>query len=101
MIMDPGQSETTSRLAIVAALREIAARLRSAGDNRFRAHAYEQGADAVESLSDGALSERLAAGTLTSVDGIGPALARVVTELATKGRSELLERMRAETPPGL
>jgi len=99
--MDARQSAAANRPAIAAALREIAARLRLAGNNRFRARAYEDGANAVEALSDGALGEHLAAGTLTSVDGIGPALAHVVAEIATKGRSELLERLRAETPPAL
>jgi DNA polymerase (family 10) len=101
MTMDAGQPEPTSRLAIVAALHEIAARLRLAGDNRFRARAYDEAADAVEALSDDALREFLATDTLTSIDRIGPAVARVVVEMATRGRSELLERMRADSPAAL
>ena len=101
MTMDAGQPEPTSRPAIVAALHEIAARLRLAGDNRFRARAYDEAADAVEALSDDALRELLATDTLTSIDRIGPAVARVVVEVATRGRSELLERMRADAPASL
>ena len=42
----------STRAAIAAELREIAARLRLSGDNPFRERAYAAGADAVESLSE-------------------------------------------------
>ena len=58
---------------IVAALREIGARLRLAGDNPFRARAYEGGAEAVEALADAELADHLEAGTLVEVPGIGGA----------------------------
>ena len=83
---------------IVAALREIGARLRLAGDNPFRARAYEGGAEAVEGLADAELADRLEAGTLVEVPGIGGALAAVIAELAATGGSALLERLRAALP---
>src|SRR5688500_740337 len=82
------------RAAIIRALREIGDRLRLAGDNPFRARAYDNGADAVETLSDAELARRLASRTLTEVPGIGGALAAVITELAETGRSTVLRRLR-------
>src|SRR5438477_3966550 len=83
------------RFRIASALREIGARLRLAGDNPFRARAYEAGADAIESLSDDELKIHLEAGTLTAVPGIGGALAAVVTDLANVGETQVLDRLRA------
>lgn len=83
------------RTGIGSALREIGARLRLAGDNPFRARAYEAGAEAIESLSDGELKLRLEHRTLTAVPGIGAALAAVVAELAASGRTAVLDRLRA------
>ena len=75
--------------AIAASLREIAARLRLAGDNPFRARAYAAGAAAVEALSDDELLRRLRRGTLAELHGIGPAIAAVVTDLARDGKTAL------------
>jgi DNA polymerase (family 10) len=83
------------RSRIVASLREIGARLRLAGDNPFRARAYEAGAEAIASLSDDELKLRLERGTLTAVPGIGAALAAVVGELASVGATVVLDRLRA------
>jgi DNA polymerase (family 10) len=83
------------RSGIVSALREIGARLRLAGDNPFRARAYEAGAEAVEALSDDELRQRLQRGTLTEIPGIGAALAAAVAELAAIGRTVVLDRLRA------
>jgi DNA polymerase (family X) len=83
---------------IVAALREIGARLRLAGENPFRARAYEGGAEAVEALADAELGDRLDAGTLVEVPGIGGALAAVIAELAATGKSAVLEQLRASLP---
>jgi DNA polymerase (family 10) len=92
------QGNPVDRMAIAAELREIAARLRLSGENPFRARAYQGGAEAVESLSDGQLARRLAAGTLTEVSGIGAALAAVIAEIAERGESQLVARLRAAAP---
>src|SRR4029453_8636046 len=39
-------------------------------------------------------------GRLTSVPGIGSALARTIEEVVRTGRSEMLERLRGKYPPG-
>src|SRR6186997_255537 len=93
--LDPHPGAATedarARATIVRALREIGGRLRLAGDNPFRARAYDNGANAVEALSDAELAERVAAATLTEVPGIGGALAAVITEVAQTGRSTMLD----------
>ena len=85
----------------MAALREIGARLRLAGENRFRARAYDGGADAIERLSDDDLARNLEAGTLRQVPGIGAALAATVAEIAATGGSRVLERLRVAAPAAL
>jgi DNA polymerase (family 10) len=92
-------SEGLDRLAIARALLEISARLGLAGEPIQRARAYERAARALERLAwdlDDLLRER----RLTDVPHVGPALAAVITELRHTGRSALLERLRAEQPPG-
>ena len=88
------------RFAVARALREIGLLLDIKGDNRFRARAYERGARAVEELRDD-LAALVASHALTSVAGIGPALASVIEELVTRGQSAQLERLRGELPKGV
>jgi DNA polymerase (family 10) len=85
--------------AVVAqALRDIAALLFLEPGNRFRARAYERGAAVVAALPD--LEAVARSGRLTSVPGIGSALARTIEEVVRTGRSEMLERLRGKYPPG-
>jgi DNA polymerase (family 10) len=88
------------RLAVAAALREIALLLQVEGGNPFRARAYQRGAAAVEALA-GDLDALVAKGRLTEVPGIGAALAAQIAELHRTGRSAMLEKLRAELPPGI
>lgn len=88
------------KFAVARALREIGLLLDIKGDNRFRARAYERGARAVEELRDD-LETLVASHALTSVTGIGPALASVIEELVTRGQSAQLERLRGELPRGV
>jgi DNA polymerase (family 10) len=50
---------------------------------------------------EGDLADRIASGTLTQVPGIGEALAKKIDDLHATGRTALLERLRAEHPPGV
>lgn len=88
------------KLEIAKALREIAGLMQIKGENPFKARAYENGADAVEGLDEeiGVLVDEK---RLTSVRGIGAALAAVIAELYLTGRSELLDKLREELPPGV
>src|SRR5690606_26777748 len=80
---------------IAAALREIAAYVDLEG-NRFRARAYERAARSIGAVAE--LDRLIAERRLDELPGIGKSLARVIEELATRGRIELLERLRERWP---
>ena len=87
------------KLDVARALREIGLFLQLKGENPFRARAYETGARAIEEVREdlGALVDEK---RLTSVAGIGPALAATIAEIWSTGRSQQLEKLRQELPPG-
>jgi DNA polymerase (family 10) len=91
-------AEAVDRHAVAAALREIAKLSAAEGDNRFRARAYERAARAVESLET--FDALVRAGRLTDVPGIGAALAGTITDLATTGHADVLDRLRRRVPQG-
>jgi DNA polymerase (family 10) len=81
------------------ALQDIAVLLSFSAQGRFKAQAYERGAEVVAGLSF-ELGPAIAAGRLTEIEGIGPSLSKQIIELWTTGSSSLLEKLRAENPPG-
>jgi putative hydrolase len=81
----------------VAALERIAYLLDRAREKSYRVRAYQRAADAVRSLSPDELVERVAAGTLTELDGIGPKTASIVEEVVTTGATSYLGRLEADT----
>ena len=85
--------------AVARALREIGLLLELKGENKFRARAYETGARAVEELRE-ELGTLVDEGRLQTITGIGPALAATIAEIWSTGRSQQLDRLRAELPPG-
>ncbi len=85
--------------AVAAVLREIGGLLELEAGNRYRARAYERGAQAVEVVA-GDLAALARTGRLTAVPGIGRALAKTIVEVIETGRSTLLERLREGVPPG-
>ena len=87
------------KFAVARTLREIGLLLELKGENRFRARAYETGARALEELRE-EIPALLAEHRLTELPGIGPALASVISELATTGRCSQLDRLRQEVPRG-
>jgi len=78
---------------IAQALREIAFFLSLKEDNPYKAQAYERAGMALLT-SPLNLRDLLATQSLTQVSGIGPATARVITELVTTGQSPVLEQAR-------
>ena len=88
-----------TRHEIAAALEEIGVLLELKGENPFKIRAYQTGARAIEALEN--LDQLVAEGKLETIKGIGEALARKITELQTTGRLEFLEKLRADTAPGL
>ena len=92
-------TDGTKRLAIVAALQEIGLLLRLKGD-QFRSRAYLKASEAIAGF-EGNLQESIEQKQLTGIKGIGQSLAGLIEELFQTGRSSLLERLRAELPPGV
>lgn len=87
------------RRAAADALDAIAELLELRGDNPFRVRAFAGGARTVKALPD--FEDRLAAGTLTEVKGIGKGIAAELEAMAATGASPLLEELRAAVPAGL
>jgi len=81
-------------------LEEIALLLELKGENPFKIRAYRQGADAVRG-HDGDIVKLAADNELTGIKGIGEALRDKLHELASTGRLEFHEKLRAEFPAGL
>ncbi len=85
---------------MVRALREVALYLRIRGDTQFKARAYERAADTLAAIGPD-LEAQVAAGTLTSLPGIGASIERMVTEHVRTGQSRYRDELAAEFPPGL
>ena len=89
------------KFAIAAALQEISALLElKGGVNRFKARAYQTGARAVASIA-GDIGRALSENRLTSVPGIGNALASQIRQLHLTGTSSVLDKLKQEFPPGI
>ena len=88
------------RAAIADALDEIGLLLELRGENPFKTRAYGNAARILRGL-DQDLDALIRSRSLRTVKGIGDAIADKVTTLATTGGLPFLERLRAETPPGL
>jgi DNA polymerase (family 10) len=88
------------RFAVAAVLREIGALLELQGGNPFKARAYERGARALEAFT-GDIETLVSERRLTSLPGVGTALAGTIAEVQGTGRSEQLDRLRRQLPPGI
>src|SRR5437867_3487199 len=82
-------------------LSQIAAFLELAGENRFKARAYQRAARGLLALGSDDLAPLLRSGELANVRGIGPATLAVVRDLVETGESRYLEQLREGTPEGL
>ena len=85
------------RLTIARALREMAGLLAVSGQEPYKARAYARGAEVLERL-DADLGELVEARRLTTLPGIGSALAAMITDLYQTGRSQALEEQRQRVP---
>ena len=94
-------SLTVNKTEIAAVLTDIGTLLELKGENPFKIRAYQAGARVVESLNESELAERIVAGTLQEMKGIGGALAQKITELQTRGKLEFYEKLRESIPAGL
>ena len=78
-------------------LREIGQRMQLQGGNPFRARAYRTAADSLNALTR-PLEQIIAAGDLTSIPGVGDAIAGVIERLYTTGSAPALESLRKDIP---
>ncbi len=85
---------------VASILKEIAFFIRLSGGNPYKARAYERAGMAVLTCPYAPL-ELLRPGTLTQVDGIGPATASVIAELLTTGTSAVHQKVRGTFPSSL
>ena len=88
------------REEVTVRLREMAQRLSLQGGNRFRARAYETAADNLALITK-PLGEVIAAGELTTIPGIGRAIAATVERLYRTGEDPALGQLRKDLPEGV
>jgi putative hydrolase len=79
----------------VADLKEIAFRLERANEATYRVRAFRSAASAIGELSPEELADRLAAGTLTKLPGVGEVTARCVAESLAGEEPVYLRRLGA------
>jgi DNA polymerase (family 10) len=84
---------------IARALQDVALLMALSGGNAFKVRAYERGAQIVGDLGD-QLSTLIEEDQLTTVEGIGPSLAKQIAELWNTGSSALLAELLSAHPPG-
>jgi len=81
------------------ALRQIAFQLERASAPTYRVRAFRRAAQVVDELPPGELGQRIRAGTLTELAGIGQATAQAIREAAAGEEPAYLARLLQETPP--
>lgn len=97
----PPKNQTLDKFAIAAALQEIASLLElKNGVARFKARAYQTGARAIAAVA-GDIAKLIEDNRLTSLPGIGNALASQIKQLHLTGSSSVLDNLRQEFPPGM
>ena len=82
----------------VQALRQIAFELERSGEPTYRVRAFRRAAEVVGGLAPGEVEQRIGAGTLEALPGIGATTARVITEAAAGQQPAYLARLLAERP---
>jgi DNA polymerase (family 10) len=85
---------------VAEVLLEIGTFLELKGENPFKTRAYQNGARAVENLSE-PIEKIVAEERLGEIKGFGAALQEKVAELVTTGRMTYYEDLRASIPAGL
>ncbi len=81
-------------------LEEMAQLLQVAGANTFKVRAFQNAARAVDKFPD-SIAQRVTAGTVTDIDGIGKSIAADLAQMLERGSSDALDQLRAELPAGI
>ncbi|MBN2731938.1 MAG: DNA polymerase/3'-5' exonuclease PolX [Balneolaceae bacterium] len=81
-------------------LREIYQLMQLAGENRFRAIAFDRAAQTIESLNDD-INQYIENDNLTDIKGIGNSIAEDITQYAETGKIDVLESLRERIPEGV
>lgn len=81
------------------ALRQIAFQLERAREPTYRVRAFRRAAQVVSGLPAGELEERISAGTLTELSGIGPATALAIQQAVAGEQPAYLTRLLQEAVP--
>lgn len=89
-----------TREAIAETFERVAFALEIHEANPFRIRAFRHAAQLLGEWS-GDLDAALETGTLTDLEGIGPALARAITELRRQGHSTEVDEVLAQVPAGV
>jgi len=85
---------------VAAKLREIYQLMQLAGENRFRAIAFDRAAQTIESLNDD-INDYIESNSLTDIKGIGNSIAQDITQYAETGTIDVLESLRERIPEGV
>jgi DNA polymerase (family 10) len=85
---------------IASVLHEIAVFSELAGENPFKARAFDGAARIVEKLPE-SVAEIAGQGRLQEIKGIGKGIADAILDIASTGRSSLLEGLKNAFPPGV
>ncbi len=85
---------------IAARLREIYQLMQLAGENRFRAIAFDRAAQTIESLNED-IDTYIENDTLTDIKGIGDSIAEDIKQYAETGKIEVLKSLHERIPEGI
>jgi DNA polymerase (family X) len=95
------RNKPLDKFAVAASLQEIAALLElKGGKDRFKARAYQTGARVLAGMSED-IGAVIRENRLTSMRGIGDALASQIKQLYLTGESSVLRGLKHEFPPGI
>src|SRR5688500_16306865 len=86
--------------AVARTLDEIARYIELGDPNRFKARAFERAARGIENL-DRDIGEVIASGDLYKTAGVGKAIGPVIEEIVSTGKSQYLDDLRKQYPPGI
>lgn len=81
-------------------LREVYQLMQLAGENRFRAIAFDRAAQTIEGLSE-EITKHIAEDTLTDIKGIGKSIAEDIKAFQETGTMPVLEALKEKVPKGL